>query len=78
MNEKLKLWSGPGLNVLAWVYLVLSMAALVIAVTGRFMVRVPEYGFGLMDAVLLLFCLAVSLGGFWLLRTLSKRLTPEK
>lgn len=78
MDEKLKLRLGAGLNVLAWVYLALSAAALAIAIFGRFAVRVPGYGFGLIDAALLLFSMAVVLGGFWLLRFVSKRFGPEK
>ena len=78
MDEKFKLWLGPALNVLAWVYLALTAAALGVAVYGRFVVRVPEYGFGLIDLVLLLFSIAVVLGGFWLLRAISKRLDPAK
>jgi len=75
MDDKFKLWLGPGLNALAWVYLALSVAALVVAAYGRFLVRVPGYGFGLADLILLLFALAVVLGGFWLLRFLSQRFT---
>lgn len=78
MDEKYKLLLGAGLNALAWVYLALSAVALGVAVYGRFVVRVPEYGFGLIDLVLLLFSIAVVLGGFWLLRAVSKRLNPEK
>ena len=78
MDEKFKLWLGPALNVLAWVYLALSAAALGIAVYGRFAVRVPEYGFGLIDVALLMFCIAVAAGGFWLLRAVSKRFNPAK
>lgn len=78
MDEKFKLRLGAGLNVLAWVYLALSAAALSIAIFGRFSVRVPGYGFGLIDAVLLMFSLAVVLGGFWLLRIVSKRFYPGK
>lgn len=78
MDEKFKFWSGAALNALAWAYLVFSAAAVVVAAAGRFAVRVPGYGFGLIDAVLLLFALAVVLGGFWLLRTISTILTPAK
>lgn len=78
MDEKFKLRLGAGLNVLAWVYLALSAGALATAIAGRFAVRVPGYGFGLIDAVLLMFSIAVVLGGFWLLRVLSKRFGPEK
>lgn len=78
MDEKFKLWLGPALNVLAWLYLAFSAAALGLAVYGRFVVRVPEYGFGLIDVALLLFSMAVVLGGFWLLRVVSKRLSPAK
>jgi len=74
MDEKFKLWLGPGLNALAWVYLVLSVVAVGVAAYGRFLVRVPGYGFGLVDLILLLFAIAVVLGGFWLLRFLSQRL----
>jgi len=78
MDEKFKLWLGPALNVLAWAYLALSAAALGIAIYGRFMVRVPGYGFGIIDLALLLLCIAVVLGGFWLLRAVSKRFNPAK
>lgn len=78
MDDKFKLWLGPVLNVLAWLYLAISAAALGLAVYGRFEVRVPEYGFGLIDVALLLFSIAVVLGGFWLLRAVSKRLNPAK
>ena len=63
--------------MLAWVYLAASAAAVVIAISGRFAVRVP-YGFGLIDLILLLFSIAVVLGGFWLLKTVSKLLAPSK
>ena len=64
--------------MLAWVYLILSVAAVGVAISGRIAVRVPEYGFGIIDATLLLFAIAVVLGGFWLLRTISKSFNPAK
>lgn len=78
MDEKFKLRLGAGINGLAWVYLVLSVAAVGAAIYGRFAVRVPEYGFGAFDVILLLLAIAVAVGGFWLLRTISKRLNPAK
>lgn len=78
MDEKFKFWLGAGLKVLAWVYLVLTVAAVLIATYGRFAVRVPKYGFGAYDVLLLLLTLAVAVGGFWLLRFIAKRLDPAK
>jgi len=78
MDEKHKLWLEAGLKALPWAYLALSAIALVTAVAGRFAVRVPEHGFGIMDLALLLLSLAVVLGGFWLLRVIAERLTSAK
>jgi len=74
MDEKLKFWLVSGLKVAAWLYLVLSVAAVAVAAYGRLLARVPGNGLGGYDALIMLLALAVAAGGFWLLRVIAKRL----
>lgn len=78
MDEKYKLWLGAGVNAAAWVYLVLSVIAVAVAVWGRVLARVPGNGIGIYDVLILLLALAVAVGGFLLLRFIAKRLNPAK
>lgn len=78
MDEKYKLWLGAGLNAAAWVYLVLSVIAVAVAVWGRLLARVPGNGMGIYDILILLLALTVAGGGFWLLRSIAKLLLPAK
>lgn len=78
MDEKYKLRLGAGMNAAAWVYLVLSVIAVAVAVWGRLLARVPGNIVGFYDALILLLALAVAVGGFLLLRFIAKRLNLAK